>query len=223
MISISRSSCSRSIVPSSGRTHPRCPWRCFHVVTASASLCSWTPRWCSPVHTSGSERPSSACHSSGGRSSSATTMPTWLTGALVTVRMAMSATDAPRKSHTSPVEAMATASSRGSSVPVTVGNLRTHEGALEDRRPRRRRRCDGCHRRGGRPQAPRPHRIRPRRAARPAPQPRRRCRRGESTEAAAAGRRARALAGARRSRHRGAHPAPRRPGGRRARRASRAG
>ena len=43
-------------------------------------------------------------------------MPTWLTGALVTVRMAKSATDAPRNSHTSPVEATATASSRDISV-----------------------------------------------------------------------------------------------------------
>ncbi|QWF23391.1 CxxxxCH/CxxCH domain-containing protein [Nocardioides sp. LMS-CY] len=32
--------------------------------------------------------PSSACHSSGGRSSSTTAMPTWLTGALVTSRIA---------------------------------------------------------------------------------------------------------------------------------------
>ena len=40
-------------------------------------------------------RPSSACHSSGGRSSSATTMPTWLTGLLVTVRIATSASDRP--------------------------------------------------------------------------------------------------------------------------------
>ena len=84
-ISISRSSCWRSIVALE-LAHPgalavalvpgRAPRR--------ASRCSWTPRWRSPVHTSGSDRPSSACHSSGGRSSIATTMPTWLTGLLVT-------------------------------------------------------------------------------------------------------------------------------------------
>ena len=51
-------------------------------------------------------------------------MPTWLTGALVTVRMAKSATEAPRNSHTSPVAATATASSRVISARVTGGNLR---------------------------------------------------------------------------------------------------
>ena len=44
-----------------------------------------------PDHTSGSERPSSACHISGGRSSMTTDMPTWLTGLLVATWIARSA------------------------------------------------------------------------------------------------------------------------------------
>ena len=48
----------------------------------------------------------------------ATAMPTWLTGLLVNVRMARSATDLPRNSQMSPVAAVATASSRGRAVVV---------------------------------------------------------------------------------------------------------
>ena len=110
--------------------------------TASARRCSCTPRWRSPVQTSGSERPSSACHSSGGRSSIATTMPTWLTGLFVTARIARSASERPRNSQMSPVAAVATASSsgqrpRGRSRRVTV---RVDARPLEARRPRRGRR-----------------------------------------------------------------------------------
>ncbi|QXG76629.1 CxxxxCH/CxxCH domain-containing protein [Modestobacter sp. L9-4] len=80
-----------------------------HTQTASDRSCSWTPRWCRPDHTSTRECPSSACHSSGGRSSSTTAMPTWLTGALVTVWMARSASDPPRNTQTSPVRVSSTA------------------------------------------------------------------------------------------------------------------
>ena len=89
MTSISRSSWSRvERRPRAGA--PRRAGRSARSTVAHgvASRCSCTPRWRSPVQTSGSERPSSACHSSGGRSSSATTMPTWLTGLLVTVWIA---------------------------------------------------------------------------------------------------------------------------------------
>ena len=41
----------------------------------------------------------------------ATTMPTWLTGELVNVRIALSAAEWPRNSQTSPVWASSTASS----------------------------------------------------------------------------------------------------------------
>ena len=41
-------------------------------------------------------------------------MPTWLTGALVTARIARSATETPRKIQTSPVRVRSTASSSGS-------------------------------------------------------------------------------------------------------------
>ena len=63
-------------------------------------------------HRSGSDRPSSACHISGGMSSSTTAMPTWLTGLLVVNWMARSGTLRPRNTHTSPVRVSSTASSR---------------------------------------------------------------------------------------------------------------
>src|SRR4051794_21750870 len=129
-------------------------------MTASRSRCSWTPRWRSPVQTSGSERPSSACHSSGGRSSRATTMPTWLTGLLVTVRMATSAAERPRNSQMSPVAAVATASSSGRVASSTVRKLRPGAPALEAHR-RRGPRGGGRHRRRRRPPAPRAARLRP--------------------------------------------------------------
>src|SRR5918992_2277067 len=66
----------------------------------------------------------------------ATTMPTWLTGLLVTVWIARSAIERPRNSQMSPVEAVATASSRLS----TARNLRADEGPLEARRAGRSRR-----------------------------------------------------------------------------------
>src|SRR3954447_26090314 len=47
-------------------------------------------------------------------------MPTWLTGALVTARIARSATEAPRKIHTSPVRVSSTASSRVISATATT-------------------------------------------------------------------------------------------------------
>ena len=138
--------------------------------TASASRCSWTPRWRSPVHTSASERPSSACHSSGGRSSIATTMPTWLTGLFVTVWIARSASDG-----------RGTARGRRSprwrrrrraqlAEPRTSVTYATDARPLEAGRPgghRRRRR----HRRCRRAQAPGSARLRPRRAARAAARP----------------------------------------------------
>src|SRR5688500_18715451 len=46
-------------------------------------------------------------------------MPTWLTGLLVTVRIARSASDRPRNSQTSPVDAVATASSSESGASGT--------------------------------------------------------------------------------------------------------
>src|SRR3954451_15187263 len=88
-------------------------------------------------------------------------MPTWFTGLFVSVRIARSATERPRKSHTSPVAAVATASSRES----TRRNLRAGADSLEaDRsgRARRRRR----HGRGRGPPAARTSRIRAPRAAR---------------------------------------------------------
>jgi hypothetical protein len=58
------------------------------------------------------------------RSSSAMTMPTWLTGLFVTVWIVRSASERPRKSQTSPVEAPGTASSRLSAESFTARNLR---------------------------------------------------------------------------------------------------
>jgi hypothetical protein len=53
-------------------------------------------------------------------------MPTWLTGALVSARIALSATDAPRKIHTSPVRVSSTASASGSARCSATGvTLRT--------------------------------------------------------------------------------------------------
>src|SRR3954447_4503533 len=97
-------------------------------------MCSCTPRWRSPVHTSGRERPISACQSSGGRSSSATTMPTWLTGLLVRVWIARSAAKGPRNTHPSPVDAAPTASSRDSVAPATGRSLRPDAVVLEGHR-----------------------------------------------------------------------------------------
>ena len=57
-------------------------------------------------------------------SSSATTMPTWLTGLLVTVWIARSASERPRNSQMSPVDAVAMASSKGREETFTAGNLR---------------------------------------------------------------------------------------------------
>ncbi len=54
-------------------------------------------------------------------------MPTWLTGLLVTVRIATSASERPRNSQMSPVAAVATASSSAKaalSTPVTYGPVR---------------------------------------------------------------------------------------------------
>ena len=125
IVSISRSSWWRSIVPpSSRRTQARWLYFSSHVRTASASLCSCTPRWRSPVQASGSERPSSACQSSGGMSSSATAMPTWLIGLLVTVWIARSASERPRNSQMSPVAAVAMASSKGRAETFTAGKVR---------------------------------------------------------------------------------------------------
>ena len=51
-------------------------------------------------------------------------MPTWLTGLLVTVWIARSASERPRNSQMSPVAAVAIASSSSSTVAVTARNLR---------------------------------------------------------------------------------------------------
>jgi hypothetical protein len=59
-----------------------------------------------------SDLPSSACHISGGRSSSTIAMPTWLTGLFVMAWIARSAALRPRNTHTSPVRVNSTASSR---------------------------------------------------------------------------------------------------------------
>src|SRR4051794_32390974 len=96
-------------------------------------------------------------------------MPTWLTGALVSVRMATSASERPRNSQMSPVAAGPSASSRES----TDRKLRTRAAALEADRvggPRRR----GGHRSGRGAAAARAPRVRPGGAARavaPAPRP----------------------------------------------------
>src|SRR4051794_19540121 len=120
---------------------------------------------------SGSDCPSSACQSSGGRSSSATTIPTWLTGLLVTARIAGSASERPRTSHRSPVAAVSRASPSCRAVWATAVPYGVDARALEAPRRRRPGRRRG-HRRGARPPAARPPRVRPRRAARaPAPAP----------------------------------------------------
>ena len=53
-------------------------------------------------------------------------MPTWLTGLLVTARIARSASERPRNSQMSPVDAVATASSRvrASFTGITYGSMR---------------------------------------------------------------------------------------------------
>ena len=154
MTSISLSSWWRSIVPSSCRIHARCAVALLPGARPRrASRCSCTPRWRCPVHTSGSERPSSACQSSGGRSSSATTIPTWLTGLLVTVWIARSASERPRKSQMSPVAAVATASSSATHVPRMGRNLRGDAAAVEAHRPCGRRRRGGDRRRARAPPA----------------------------------------------------------------------
>jgi hypothetical protein len=75
----------------------------------------------SPDHTSGNDRPSSACHISGGRSSITTAIPTWLTGLFVVSWIARSAGLAPRNSHTSPVRVSSTAWSN----PILVSRTAT--------------------------------------------------------------------------------------------------
>ena len=50
-------------------------------------------------------------------------MPTWLTGALVSTRIAWSAVEWPRKSHRSPVRVRSTASSRVSRLSVMKESL----------------------------------------------------------------------------------------------------
>src|SRR4051812_8157178 len=125
------SSCSRVSVPSSRRNQARWLYFSDQVLTASRSTCSCTPRWRSPVHTSGSERPSSAWNISGCRSSSATTIPTWLTGLLVIVWIARSASERPRNSQMSPVRAVAIASSR-LSTPVPYAEPCARVGSSSD-------------------------------------------------------------------------------------------
>src|SRR3954462_14995817 len=56
-------------------------------------------------------------------SSRTTAIPTWLTGALVTARIARSASDGPRNTHTSPVRVSSTALSSASS--ATAARVRT--------------------------------------------------------------------------------------------------
>ena len=125
IVSIRRSSWWRWIVPpSSRRTHARWPYFSSQVRTASASLCSCTPRWRSPVQASGSERPSSACQSSARHVVERDAIPTWLTGLLVTVWIARSAIERPRNSQMSPVAAVAMASSKGSAETFTAGKVR---------------------------------------------------------------------------------------------------
>jgi hypothetical protein len=111
LISINRSSWRRSSVPPvSWRTHPRWPYFSFHVLTASLSTCSWTPRWRSPVQTSTSDRPSSACHSSaaGRRARRPCRRVDRAVGQRLDRAVGKGAT---ATSHTSPVAAAATASS----------------------------------------------------------------------------------------------------------------
>jgi hypothetical protein len=113
MVRSTASSCSRPTSGVSWRTQAPCPYLTCQVVTASRRSCSCTPRWWSPVQWSRSDRPSSACHMSGGRSSRTTAMPTWFTGALLAVWITRSATDPPRNSQRSPVRVASTATSRG--------------------------------------------------------------------------------------------------------------
>ena len=79
-------------------------------LTAARRSCSWTPRCRDPDQMSSSERPSSACHISGGRSSITTDMPTWFTGLFVPTRIARSASVWPRNSQMSPVRVCSRAS-----------------------------------------------------------------------------------------------------------------
>ena len=51
-------------------------------------------------------------------------MPTWLTGLLVMVWIARSASERPRNSQMSPVAAVAMASSKSNTETFTAGNLR---------------------------------------------------------------------------------------------------
>ena len=92
--------------------------------TPFPSTAALAGRWLPPVHTSGSERPSSACHISGGRSSMTTAIPTWLTGALVRFWMTRSAPLRPRKSHRSPVRVRSTAASSSRTVPTATFRAR---------------------------------------------------------------------------------------------------
>jgi hypothetical protein len=50
-----------------------------------------------------------------------TDMPTWLTGLFVVMRMARSAAERPRNSHTSPVRVSASASTRVIHMPAGTG------------------------------------------------------------------------------------------------------
>ncbi len=112
MVRNTEPSISASAGGSSWRSQARWPYRLAHTQAASRRSCSCTPRWWVPVHTSGSDLPNSACHISGGMSSSTTAMPTWLTGLLVVNWMARSGTLRPRNTHTSPVRVSSTASSK---------------------------------------------------------------------------------------------------------------
>ena len=104
IVSISRSSCSRSIVPpSSRRTHARWPYFSSQVRTASASLCSCTPRWRSPVHASGSDAAELGVPEQRRHVVQRDAIPTWLIGLLVMVWIARSASERPRNSQMSPV------------------------------------------------------------------------------------------------------------------------
>ena len=170
---------------SSWRKNARWPYRLTHVSAASVSRWSWAPRWSSPVHTSAIERPSSACHSSGGRSSMARTIATWLTGLLVAARIARSASLRPVNNQTSPLRVIDAASSNVMALrrraAIGVGVRRVHGAycttdalaeAVGDRR------ADRCRRRRRRRRAtpPSPHvdRVRARRTPRPSPRPPRR-------------------------------------------------
>ena len=97
------SSCSRVAGGVSCRSQAFCPYSCTQRSTTSRASLSCTPRWWVPVHRSSNFWPSSACQISGGRSSIATVIPTWLTGAFVSAWIARSGPDPPRNNQISPV------------------------------------------------------------------------------------------------------------------------